>query len=123
MSAARSRMTMSAHVQRNSVETAQDAWNSPPVREWADTGDPVPCYAYAMPGAADAVKVADSGKVAVVEQFRVLTPLDADMSVKDRISKITDRRGKTLFDGPLTIDVGRAMPSHLEWDTAKGRPV
>lgn len=123
MSAVRSRMTMSAHVQRDGVSAARDSWNSPVPQAWDGLDDTVPCYAWALLGSTDAVKEVDERKVAVVERFRMMTPLGSGLTNADRVLKITNRRDEVVFNGPFTIDVGRNMPSHAEWDLAKGRPI
>ena len=122
MSAVRSRMIMLAHVERDMVAQASDAWNASPPPDYQSHGDPIPCYAWAVIGAGTD-KRADDGKKAALEEFKMMTPLGADITVLDRISKITNRRDEELFAGPLTIDARQRMDTHLEFQLGRGRPV
>ena len=118
MSAARARMTMTAHVLRNQAALLADDWNAPADPAWEALPDTIPCHCWSS---RDVRRAADGVKVAVVEEFRMMTPHDADLSAADRIDRITDRRGNVLFPGPLVVDGPERMETHTEWRLGRGR--
>ena len=121
MSAARARMTMTAHVLRNQAEHIVDGWNAPADPVWeprSGASGTIPCHCWSS---RDVRRAADGVKVAVVEEFRMMTPHDADLSAADRIDRITDRRGNVLFPGPLVVDGPERMETHTEWRLGRGR--
>ena len=119
----RQRMTMRAHLQRDAAAEAADPWNSAAPPEWEASGDPVPCYAWALLGSADAAKHADGRKTALVERYRMAVPLGSGVTPEHRVERIADSRGRTVFGGPLTVDAVRELPTHAEADLGGGRPV
>lgn len=47
-------------------------------------------------------------KPVIVNEWRLVVPIAADVVVGDRLAEVTDRLGFTLFDGPAGVDaVGR----------------
>lgn len=86
-----------AALERNTA-VGTDAWNRPDPATFEPLAT-VPCRAWSR-----TKRVAmDDGKDAVIEDIRALFPADADIQTGDSISAITDRRGNTLFAGPLRV--------------------
>ena len=115
----RSRMTMRAHVERDTAALVKNPWNTDVVPVWTALDDTIPCYVWMRTGK----KVADDRKVAVLKDLRMMTPHSADLKESDKVTKITDRKGATLFPGPFTIDASQRMDTHVEWLLGEGRPV
>jgi hypothetical protein len=105
------RLTMIAHVER-SVAGARDAWNMP-----TGTFEPlaeVPCFAWVPKAGVDIV---DGKKVATQQDVRMMFALGIDLRADDQVAKVTDRRGKTLFTGPLRVE-GRIDFKHNHQEVA-----
>ena len=97
-------------IERNSVSVEVDAYNNPVKPEFKVHLPAVPCRAWLKVGRT----VIDGQKTAVIEDRRVLVPLNTDVTEADRISSITDRLGVLVFTAPMKIEhVGRHK-SHLE---------
>lgn len=79
--------------------------------EWSETQafGPIVCRVWSDP----AKVVIDGDKIASVGGYRAVFPLSAGVQVGDRIMKVTDRLGKTLFSGPLAVKMVVRRPGHL----------
>ena len=113
-------MTMRAVVERNETAGQSDGWNNPVLPSWAERADRIPCYAWetTKPGGR---KVVDGVKIAALTAVMMMTGLNASIGDNDRIARIEDRRGATVFAGPLTIDGSKRLDTHREWELGDGR--
>lgn len=93
----RGAMRHRAAVERNTA-VGNDSWNRPSAPNFTPLAT-LPCRAWSR----TKKHVRDDGKEAVIEDIRALFTADADVQTGDRISTITDRRGNTIFDGPLAV--------------------
>lgn len=98
---------MRAEVERT-AGADDDSWGQPDV-EWSALAT-VPCRAYVQTSRG----ATDNLKVAAVEDLRVLVPSETDVTVHDRIARITDRLGRALWLGPRSIETVSRRSDHLE---------
>lgn len=96
-------MTMRATIVRANGDadgSLTDDWGGeladPDPQVWAEG---VPCYAWQPVENVEQLMEA-SGMFGVV---RMIVPAGTDVSEEDVIDEITDRRGNTIFDGPLRV--------------------
>jgi hypothetical protein len=87
------------------MAVGEDDWGQSGTPDWRIHLHDLPCAAWFEAGR----EVIDGAKTAVIEDRKVIVPLDTDVTEKDRVARITDRRGKeTIFEGPARIEsVGR----------------
>ncbi len=109
----RGSMTMRATIQRN-AETGTDDWGQDKKAQRSPFPT-IPCRAWSK----SRVEAVDVGKRAVVEDLRAIVPFDADVQRDDRLT-IVDRRGATIFDGPVAVltktrrGATSSSPGHVE---------
>jgi len=101
------RMTMITTVQRNNAEI--DEYNHPGPPKWETIGIDVMCYVWEK----TASKMLDNGKLVVVSEPTAIIPIGIDITEKDRLYNITDRRGNELF-GTMYINAVIRRKDHLE---------
>lgn len=106
-------MTHRCTIQRDAKHaTNLDEWGNdePPVWGDAVTQTGISCrYWYD-----DAATIMDGEKRIMSAARYVLLPIDTDVTEDDRVSTITDRRGRVLVEGPLRIDsLGAHELDHL----------
>lgn len=93
-------MTMRATVTRNAAAGA-NAWGNEEKPDY--TGSPVavsvPCFVWSKLRR----MLDDSGKQGMMEELRAIVPADANLQESDQLS-IANRRGVTLFGGPLYVE-------------------
>lgn len=84
---------------------------------WGGTGEPdwessitdLPCYA----STSAAREPIDADRTVVVEDLRMLVPVDTDVTERDRVGDVTDR-GSVIYPGPMGIEAVLRFPTHLE---------
>ena len=113
-------MTMRAHIERDSAIGRTDDWGNPTAPIWAPIATPIACNAWETTKQSGHRKV-DEDKVAALKTIIMTTPLEVDISIRDRISKIVDRLDRTIFEGPFTVDGGKRLRDHIEWELGGGR--
>lgn len=102
-------MTMRAELLRRQSGGAKDGYGHRAAADYDDLAT-VPCYAWV-----GAAKVAAPDlKIAVVEDRRMIVPLDTDVTTDDRVKRVTDRRGNVIFSGVSAVDTIIRRPDHLE---------
>ena len=104
----RQRMTQRALVQR--ATTVDDEYGMPGPAAWATHIASLACWLYSRVER----EVMDSRKTAVVEDLRLLVPKGTDVTERDRINGVLDRRGSTIRSGILLIESVVNRRSHLE---------
>lgn len=72
--------------------------------------DAEPCYAWAP---TDIAHVMDDVKLGVIGALRIVVALGTDIVHGDVVAEIADRRGVTLFDGPLRVTAVTRRAGHL----------
>jgi len=112
VSAISSIMTMRATLKRNA--SGADVYGEKKTDGWVMVADAVPCYLWIK-----ASKEVLEGKSVVVEDIRAYFRHDADIKRGDRIVILEDRRGRSIMDGTLEVDVLTPKkvgdcPSHYE---------
>lgn len=111
----RGRMTMRAEVERNTA-AGTDAHGHPVAPVFASTGAPLPCFVWSTASR----QAVGAGKVALVEDLRVMFPLGADLRAGDEIARVTDRLGRTLVAGRLRVE-GEPQRKHRHIEAALER--
>lgn len=106
--AARQRMTQRALVQRATSVT--DDYGNPGSATWATHIASLACWLWSQVER----EVLDTRKSAVVEDLRMIVPSGTDITEKDRINGVTDRRGDVVRAGILVIESVVNRRSHLE---------
>jgi len=107
--AAVSKMRHRAEIERDGATVSTD-WNTPPVASWASHLIGVKCFVWAKPTR----EVVDENKTVVIDNLRCVMPLGTDVTERDRIASIKDRRGVTILAGPLRIEGVQNVLTHLE---------
>jgi hypothetical protein len=107
---ARSRMTQRALVERYTGGAIDDSGNPGPGGTWATHLAAMPCWLY---GTTEREAVTEA-TTAVVTDLKLLAPLSADLTEKDRINQVKDRRGTVIEAGLLGIETILRKRSHLE---------
>lgn len=107
LAATRLSLTHRATIQRSSSGTSD--WNVEDDPTWADHLTALPCRAWATAGRE---AVANSNTPVVVEDWRMIVPLDTDVTENDRVAIVTDRSG-TVLAGAQIRSVLRNQ-DHLE---------
>ena len=107
---ARNEMTMRAVMERDAVITAgtEDVYGHDAPPDW-QSHITVACLAYSKTER----EVVDDKRV-IVQLIKIMFPIAADVTNVDRVANVKDRRGATLFAGPLTIQALERRRTHLE---------
>jgi len=106
---ARSRMTMRATFERNNG--AKNTYGGKDIN-WMLLGDPIPCYAWAGSGAKQ-TNFGD-GATVTIDMPGMIVPLSTDVTPKDRVLNVRDRRSRTIFSEVMYIDHVSRRSTHLE---------
>jgi len=106
----RQRMTHRALVQRT-VRTPVDGYGDAPAPTWTTHIASQPCWLTVRDEGVEADR--QRGTV-VFESLRLLMPNGTDITERDRISGVTDRRGNVVYAGVLGIESVLPAHSHLE---------
>lgn len=100
---ARNAMVHRCTIQRNASDDTglRDEWGGDEPAAWSDgTVANVSCfYTYE-----DSTTTMDGEKNVFTTRRMLLLPFGTDVTQDDRVSDITDRRGRVLADGPMRID-------------------
>ena len=107
-SRARTQMTMRAFIQRDATVT-KDAYGHKEAPTFGALAT-VPCRIWSR----SKRERNDTRKFALVEEIRCGMPLGTDVTELDRLEKVTDRLGVTLWAGPLRIDTIQHKHTHIE---------
>lgn len=109
---ARSRMTQRALVERDATDPLVDVTDSgnPEPPDWQEHIDGLPCWLYAGTGR----EQIDQNRIAVVEDLRLLVPVGTDITERDRINGIEDRRGSSILGQICNIRFVLLKRDHLE---------
>lgn len=91
LAATRLALTHRATIQRATLEP--DGWNSDGDPTWEPHLADLPCRAWATAGRET---VANSNTPVVVEDWRMIVPLDTDVTENDHVTSVTDRSGTVL---------------------------
>lgn len=108
MSGTRSTMIHRTSIQRDTNEDT-DPRGNPGIPTWTDVADNVPCRVWYNRGRS----VEDGKKTVRIKIREVLFPLNTDVTERDQLTDVTDRRGKTLFSGPVQIEAVGHRRDHL----------
>ena len=103
---ARSSMTMRAYVQRSTV--AKDAYRNPLPPSWSALST---TSGFFWSEASDEVI---NNKTVIVERLKGFLPVGTDITAADRLEKVTDRNGTTIFAGDLEVLSVQRIKTHLE---------
>lgn len=96
-------------IERNANAGTPDPWNAPGAPGWQTHLAGVPCRAWTDAGR----QVVDATTTVVVEDIRLVTTLDIDVTAADRIVDIT-YRGATFIPGPIEIRAVLRHADHIE---------
>lgn len=107
---ARSRMTQRALVERFTPPAFDDSGNPGPGGSWATQIAAMPCWLY---GSTEREAVT-AETTAVVTNLKLLAPLTADVSERDRINQVKDRLGNVVETGLLGVETVLRKRSHLQ---------
>lgn len=96
-------------VERDANAATDDGWGNPQPPSWQTHLVDLACRAWATA----AREPVDDEKTIVVEDRRMMVPLDADVTEKDRIATVT-HRGATILEGPMGIEAVVRRRDHIE---------
>lgn len=100
---ARSQMRHRATIQRDGA-SGENNWGGDNEPVFATHLRDHPCHGWF---ASESV-IVDGNKVAVIERRKLMMPLSTDVTTFDRVLSVTDRQGREVFAGPMSIlSVGR----------------
>lgn len=102
-------MTMRAALERNTALGTPDEYGNPSPPAWAALVT-VPAWLWTTVDR----EVIDNAKTAIVEDTRMIVPKGTDVTAKDRVNGVTDRRGTTIRPGIWIIDSVVGRRDHLE---------
>lgn len=102
-------MTMRATVERGA--TVEDEYGNPGPITWGAHIAALPCWLYSR-----TEREVTGEKSAVIEDLRLMVPKGTDVTEKDRISAVVDRRGQAIRPGVLVIEAVVRRRDHLELD-------
>jgi hypothetical protein len=106
-------MKQRARVERE-VSPGLDDYNNPLPAEWTEHIAELPVWLY---GSTEREAVTEE-RTAVVTDLRVMAPLSADVTEKDRLGgdgpAVVDRRGSVIEPGPLYVEAVLRKRTHLE---------
>jgi len=102
-------MKMRAQFERDGA-TGVDGYNNPVTPVFANHLQPIPCYVWTS----SRPEIIDGVKTAMVEDIRAIIPKGIDVTEKDRVASIRDRRGSVLYSGPILIESVIRQDAHLE---------
>lgn len=111
--AVRQRMTHRALVERT-VTTSADAYGDAPAPTWATHIAAMPCFFYVETGRAAGGEAVRQRGTVVAERLRMLAPKGTDVTERDRINGVTDRRGTVIYAGAINIESVTPSHDHLE---------
>jgi head-tail adaptor len=111
MSGARGRMRHRATVER---ATATPDGGGGETLGWNTHIASLPCWTWFDARREGALEETQGDKVTVLEDRRMIVPLGTDITEKDRIAVVKDRRGATLFAGPMRIESVGRRDDHME---------
>lgn len=89
---------MRAVIERDTA-VGTDGYNQQTKPNWQPHLSDVPCFAWTKRGFA----IVDGEKQAVMIEMMMMVPNGTDVTDKDRIASVKDRRGTIQFQGPLAI--------------------
>lgn len=102
-------MTMRASLERNAAIGVPDEYGNPSPASWTALTT-VPAWLWTT---ADR-EVMDARKTAVVEDTRMIVPRGTDVTAKDRVNGVKDRRGRDVRPGIFMIESVINRRDHLE---------
>lgn len=106
----RSRMTQRAFFQEDTA-TGNDAYGNPVPPVWtAKAGQPVPCFAWVQ-SREESVR---EETTVVVQETKCIVPLSAGITEQNRLDRIEDRLGFTLWAGPMNVRAVSNKHNHIE---------
>lgn len=105
--ASRVALTHRCDVERDSA--TDSSWGGPGEPDWESHIRDLPCYV----STSAAREPIDADRTVVVEDLRMLAPVDTDITERDRIGDVTER-GDVVFPGPMGVEAVLRFPTHLE---------
>jgi hypothetical protein len=105
---ARSTMTHRTTIERDQAG-ADSSWGGTATPDWQPLLTGQPCRLWFKAGR----QVVDGAKTAAIEDFRLLLPVDVDVTTRDRVGSVTDRLGRVIMEGPMLIDTVGRRRDHL----------
>lgn len=102
-------MTMRCALERNTAIGTPDEYGNPSPASWAPLVT-VPAWLWTSTDR----EVVNGQKTAVVEDTRMLVPKATDVTAKDRVNGVTDRRGTVVRPGVWMIENVINRRDHLE---------
>ena len=108
---ARGQMRMRATVER---ATATPDGGGGKTLAWSTHLASLPCWAWFDARREGAGELTQGDKITVLEDRKMIVPLGTDVTERDRIAAVKDRRGATLFAGPMRIESVGRRDDHLE---------
>ena len=93
-------------------QTEEDRWGQLDAPEW----EPGPCVVACRAWVDKASRIDGGSKVVVASNsLRLICALDADITLSDRVVRIEDSAGNTIFDdGPYSVEAIDRHGDHLE---------
>jgi hypothetical protein len=97
-------------IERDANLASEDGWGDQDSPDWKAHLEDVPCRA-----TVDASREpVNEENTAVIEDRRVSVALGTDVTTRDRVGAVTDRKGNTIYEGPSGIEGILTYPDHLE---------
>lgn len=87
-----------------------DDWGDSTGPGWATHLTGIPCRAWTNGGQ----EPVTDDRTAVIEDRRISVPISTDVTEQDRVEKVTDTAGNTIFEGPMEIEAVLRHTDHLE---------
>lgn len=111
MNPVRRTMTMRATVERD-TKTDTDAYGGRAAPTWTTLHASLPCRVWAV----SEREVQDGDRQMVVASQKMAVPKGTDITERDRIASIKDRRGNTIIGNAMLIRSVAYRGTHLELD-------
>lgn len=109
----RARMTYRAKIERDNGALPRTAWNQKAGPSWGTHLASLPCYVWVENRAQGEVIGPGAGVVAM-QEVRMVVPRGTDVTERDRVVNVLDRRGQTYLAGTFNIRSVAPRADHLE---------
>lgn len=97
-------------IERDANLESEDGWGDQETPEWKPHLEDVPCRAWTE----SSREPVNEENTAVLEGRRVSVAVGTDVTARDRIGDVVDRKGNVIYEGPSGIEGILTYPDHLE---------
>lgn len=106
-------MTQRAFIERDLAElptSRRESYGGPYSANFKPLGAPIPCFMWSTARR----EVTQTTRTAVIEDLRIMFPNGTDVTERDRVAQVTNRKGDVLYAGPYYLQAVRQKEGFIE---------